>query len=102
EEAVRRRVALPEAEEELGGRGGTRLDEGLARHDLEEIAALERLAGAVHDGGVLARRVVAAARDVRGGHVRRRGAIARQAHGGAPVHLELVAAALGGLAPVID
>ncbi len=41
EESIRRRIPLAQSPEDLGGRSRASREEGLAGHDLEEIAALE-------------------------------------------------------------
>ena len=102
EEAVGRRVPLAQPPEELRGRPRAPGVEGLARHDLEQVAALERLARDAHEGGVLPGLVIARAGRLGVADIRARGAVSRQAVGGAAVDLEVVAPALRDLAPMVD
>src|SRR5262249_58345972 len=98
EEAVGRRVPLAQAPEDLRGGPGAGREERLARDDLEQVAALEGLAGHADEAGVVARRVVAGGGPLAGARVRAARPLAREAVGAAAVHLELVAPALGDLA----
>ena len=102
QEAVGGGVALAQAAEELRRRRGAGLEEGLAGDHLEEIAALEGLAGHADDRRVRAGLVVARPGHRRGPRERARGRRrAGQAGGGAAAHLEVGAPPLGYLAAVV-
>ena len=102
EEAVRRRVALAQPEEQLGRGRRAGLEEGLAGDDLEEITALERLSRHAHHGRVLAPLVVAPSRRLRGRDVGRGRPLAGKIVRRVAADLELVTMAGGQLAAVID
>ena len=95
-------MRLLQPAEDLGGRRGAWLDEGLAGHHLEQIAPRERRARQADAGGVLARRVIARAGDAGRRMVGRARPLARQSHRAAAVRGEVVAMHRRHLALVVD
>ena len=103
QEPVGRGVALAEAAEQLRRRRRAGLEESLAGDHLEEIAALEGLAGQTDDGRVRAGLVVTRAGHRGGARERaRRRRRAGQAGGGVATRLEVVAAPLSQLTAMVD
>ena len=94
-------VALLQPPVELRGRRGAGLEEGLAGHHLEEVAAPERLDRRPDRRRVLPRSMVAFPIGHASGRVGRPGAGAGEAGGVPATRLELVAVARRGLAPVV-
>src|SRR4029453_9868063 len=88
--------------EQLGGRVRARLAEDLARDDLEQIAARERLARHPDHSRVLAGRVITPVRHAAGPDVRHRAPGPWQARGRAAGDLEIVAPHRRQLALVVD
>ena len=95
-------VAFPEPPVDFGGRRGTRLEERLARHDPEEIAAAERLDRVPHGRCILPRSVIALSLDRTGRHVRGSIAGTLKSVRALAVHLELVSISGREPTPVVD
>ena len=102
EEGVGRRVDLLQPARDLGGRRFAALVEHLARHHLEEVAALETLLGLLHQLCVFAGRMVAARRDAGRWLERFFPAATRQALGGEAVAGIVVAVVPGQRLVMID
>jgi hypothetical protein len=102
QESVGRGIPLAQPAKQLRRRIGTRLEERLPRHHLEQVTALERIAREAHAIRVFAGGVVAGSLHARGTPIRLAPALAREPVRGAAIAIEVVTPAHRPLASVID